>query len=230
MRINSHFKDYYDGVQALGHDDSLVYMRYRKTHEVRLNTMAERADAMTKWVHLVNTHAPDFDASTKRFDRIIIGFCGELFQVVRHREFHWVEGVHKEKGRRFFYDSDSFRKAFPGLDEGMWFNWLGRKTNYPELGSYDNDDEPFVAIKAPVFALEYGENVQDEIKVHINPCLKDYEFVRIKSDFEAYQELEMYLGNVLVNAGPEPQPVSDLGKVISHGFDPKMGFRKRKKQ
>lgn len=62
----------------------------------------------------------------------------------------------------------------------------------------------------------------------INPRLKDYGFERIKDSFAAFQEISMYLSNILVEQ-KETAAVEDKFRIEQHGFDLKTSFRKEKK-
>jgi hypothetical protein len=59
--------------------------------------------------------------------------------------------------------------------------------------------------------------------------LKDYGFDRIKDSFTAFQEISMYLSNILVEQ-KEVVKVEDNVRIEKHGFDLKKSFRKEKKQ
>lgn len=60
----------------------------------------------------------------------------------------------------------------------------------------------------------------------INPPLKDFEFFKIFEGHRCYQELEMYLGNKLLEKNNAPQIIDDKVKIQQHGFDLKKSFRK----
>lgn len=51
-------------------------------------------------------------------------------------------------------------------------------------------------------------------------------FDRIKDAFTAFQEISMYVANILVEQKPV-ESVSDKYRIEKHGFDLKESFRKR---
>ena len=74
MRIVSKFKDYYDGVQAMGYDPELVYVRESREME---------GDFFDSFL-LHDNHVFDFpDPKRITFWFSIIGFCGALYPVIK---------------------------------------------------------------------------------------------------------------------------------------------------
>jgi hypothetical protein len=61
----------------------------------------------------------------------------------------------------------------------------------------------------------------------LNPRLKDIGFERIKDAFSAFQEISMYLANILVEQ-KKIAHVDDKYRIEQHGFDLKQSFRHRK--
>lgn len=57
--------------------------------------------------------------------------------------------------------------------------------------------------------------------------LNDYQFIKVFDPHTFVQELEMFMGNVLIKRDPEPV-FTDKDKIHSHGFDNKTSFRKGK--
>src|SRR3990167_9869857 len=79
MRIISNFRDYYDGVQSLGIDSSLVYVRMKKVFDLR--------DENYKWIDFSKIK---IDLIHNKLTRLwnakdyyfkLIGFCGKLYLV-----------------------------------------------------------------------------------------------------------------------------------------------------
>jgi hypothetical protein len=239
MRIISNFKDYYDGVQAMGHDETLVYRRIQESFSLNLTDLKADRQKQTL-VRGLRAEAPKFRMAY--WQRILVGVCGKIYLAACYQE-QYLDGYRLPKTRfTYYYNTDSLRKAFP--EAGYDHDWHGKKIpgtydpkRYPELGLLMEDDTPFLELKAPIFVansvrLTYGHNghfTHDDDTLLVNPQLKQFEFYRLLSDYEVFQELEMYLGNILVGPTMEAQPLADIEKVRSHGFDEKMSFRKRKK-
>ena len=240
MRLISNFKDYYDGVQVLGgHDDTLLYRRITETLSLAKyqgNTEAQQVEA------LVVAKIPKCDAKDDEFhlERVIVGVCGKLYLGVRHKVY--IDGTYPAKyDIKYYYDSEILKKNFPDFTKKKThrYSWWSsdKHDTYPQLGLFtDNCDDLFVRLGVPVFIIdavaELGKNqwnndVFNGLLIK-NPSLKSFEFYKVLADYQIYQELEMYLGNVLVTRD-EITVMTDKQKVSSHGFDPKYGFRTRKK-
>jgi hypothetical protein len=70
MRIISHFRDYYDGVQRMGADRSLVYVRNREeVADPSVPCFTEQFDF--EWVR--------GEWPAVRIDAVTIGFCGRFY-------------------------------------------------------------------------------------------------------------------------------------------------------
>jgi len=57
--------------------------------------------------------------------------------------------------------------------------------------------------------------------------LSDYQFIKVMLPQIFVQELEMFMGNILISKDPTPLMSNDV-KILSHGFDTKISFRKSK--
>lgn len=79
----------------------------------------------------------------------------------------------------------------------------------------DFDDDEFKSLRG---SYDYGI---------VSGRLSDYQFVKIMLPNELVQELEMFMGNVLVKRDPVPIMTDNI-KIASHGFDVKSSFRKSK--
>lgn len=72
---------------------------------------------------------------------------------------------------------------------------------------------------------KYG-NLRHDYEFLINPNLYELDFAKAMPGEILLQELEMFLGNVLVKDVMPQCFQSDIDKIVSHGFDPKTSFRK----
>lgn len=63
----------------------------------------------------------------------------------------------------------------------------------------------------------------------LNPCLKDFGFERIKDGFSVFQDLSMYLANILIEQKPVAT-VDDKHRIEKHGFDLRESFRNTKRR
>lgn len=220
MRLHTDFHDYYDHAVGYGIDDRVHYNRF--TEEVKIRVKSQ------------------FDFP--RYRNVgLLGFCGTIHPFIELKKFSRKYDPEYD----FAYESEAYEiaelfYAF-SLEE-----YKEKETEWEEysddFGYYDHreqiklkqffidwhfqSDEIFLEYKIPTWIarLERNENVGI-----INPKLKDYGFERIKDSFTAFQEISMYLSNILVEQ-KETAVVEDKFRIEQHGFDLKKSFRKEKKQ
>lgn len=75
----------------------------------------------------------------------------------------------------------------------------------------------------------WNENTPRDYEFVLNPNLYELDFARAIVGELLVQEIEMFLGNVLVKDTMPPSHQSDLDKLKAHGFDAVTSFRKPKK-
>ncbi len=215
MKIKSPFKDYYDHVEYLyspeGGDTSIVYNRTKFEGEFFL---------------YVPTNKVKVDLS-----RMNTNFENAKWLVIMDKlylvKYAFVNGrwayrlINKEDLReRGFY---STRRSTPDekLEEHIndWYRGVNGKTK--ELSKF---------IGAPVYLIDHHDYRATRIDVNI-PILDRIGIPSIISAEQMYQELSLYMANVL-RTSPDnvpPVEVSDLVKIEKHGFDLKRSFRHRPK-
>lgn len=237
MRIISKFKDYYDGGLAYGQDDSVVYVR-----------LTEELQRVTEWdskkfpemyertknapyigrpfpnVYVRPEHRPHERWYTNSKGRSgHIAFCGKIYPYyqVAIRNPDSKAGLGQEDILVDCYDkrfdeyvtiSKRWGRNDDGKDYDSFAEWTAANSGY-------EDASLNLFFNCPVVAyLGYGDMI-------LNPCLKDFNFQKVVDPFTAFQEISMFVGGVLTNNPTPPDTQPDKAKVISHGFDPKYGFR-----
>jgi hypothetical protein len=117
------------------------------------------------------------------------------------------------------------------LEKESWHNNLDDSISY--IQNFDAI-EIFRELNSPVFIYDgdYGRSYfygklynNHKPKFIINPLLKEYEFFKVFDTFQAFQEIQMFLGGVLGRGEKEIVQVADKYKIAQHGFD-KWSFRK----
>lgn len=235
MRIISSFKDYYDCGQTYGQDLDCVYIR-----EIR--------EEIFNW-SLPGGRNTDF--SNNLINRIIIGFAGKIYLGV---DFSIYLGEKIQSPRQFCYsieDCDKFAEKHlkeKELQEYYTKNKYYWKPPFKHhlygyhsyFSSYFNKVNDYQKTLEGIFSnfscsifklgsskwkrLDY-RSYHNESKIIINPNLREQEFYRRLEPYTAYQELQMYVGNLAVPQKPIPVP-TDKEMVEIKGFDPKWSFRK----
>jgi hypothetical protein len=59
----------------------------------------------------------------------------------------------------------------------------------------------------------------------VNPCLREFGFMRVKDTYTAFQELQDYIGGILGQPEPAILHVSERDSLKQHGFDEQWSFR-----
>lgn len=250
MKIVSPFKDYYDGVQAFGVDEKLVYRRAQKSQPAdTLPDFANISDAICKTMpefqHLY-TEANAQEAATRiDIDYAWVGFCGKLYPFVRF--VHCAQGnaettatyynankvfayLHQLEARfnRLSYHTEFYSCRKPTEKElSDFFKCSAFAFHYPAW---------FQALQTPCFIVNdrgfahslksAGQYVPGGFAL-TNPKLAELDFYRKMDAATCYQSIAQFLGGVLAQREPDIDNRSDKDIVTQHGFDSKDSFRKR---
>lgn len=217
MILHSDFHDYYDNAIGFGVDEKVHYNRFTKEIEIVLKTKHDRP------VHHLSG---------------LLGFCGNTFPFIklhkwdkRYRRstdeaspklldlcFAYSYRTYEEKKSDWWDHSNDFgsHEAARDLKLKQFFeDWAGQ------------NDSIFRELQIPIWVMNFNSGrTKNGIA---NPRLKDYQFERIKESIEAFQEISMYLANILVEQ-KEVAVIEDKYRIEQHGFDLKESFRNTKKR
>ena len=235
MLIVSKYRDYYDSAHNGWIDKTIVYNRSEVRTACPKNMFSMSPYGMGSVRNSVNSYADKF---------LVIGFCGKTYPVFR---ITWKLGD-KPSVTEFIYDLDEYRRRKEDIWKSLGFwrkfsPWRGTRYSGMEWGgdkiktmfdTYDRKEDLtlFRAHNAPIFAAttEFDKDASDAgdkpYSMLVNAKLEPYEFYRIKSSPDAFQDIQSFISGVLGMPSKEPEQVSDKIKVMSHGFDPKWSFRK----
>lgn len=236
MRIISKFKDYYDGGLAYGQDDSVVYVRL--TEDLQRVNQWDSKKYSEMWertkdapyigrtfpnIYVKPEHRPVEHWSTKTSEAGYIAFCGKIYpyykmlvknpdpKALYGERSMWVNSFDKRFDEYVFltkrWRADASDKHYETYAE-----WFSDNSGYEDPGLN-------LFFNSPVVIQSNG------VDLIVNPCLKNYDFQKVIDPFTAFQEISMFVGGVLTNNPTPPDTQSDKAKVVSHGFDPKYGFR-----
>jgi len=79
--------------------------------------------------------------------------------------------------------------------------------------------------REPILIKDFGWGTADE---YVIPLLKTFDFNKIMSAKKMYINIETFLG-FLIDNPPLPDNQTNVGKIVSHGFDKKRSFRPKMK-
>jgi hypothetical protein len=224
MLIKSKFSDYYDGGAAYGVDTERFYIREKVIFE--------------------NPKLLSEIRLSREFE--VIGFCGNIYPLINHTsrnfgsdwirhpkdftlygdecvEYTFIEDTKSNKLVKILRTEEAKLRKF-----SKYYKPINRpQEQYNTLVNSKVLKNIFLEYRVPIFHIGYESGRE----LTLNPCLSDFGFYKVKNTVEAFQEIEMYLNNVLTNTEDAKQPVgSDLDLLKSKGFDPKLSFRKDKKE
>lgn len=217
MRLHTDFHDYYDSAIGYGVDEKVHYNRFTKSVDILLKSVADRP----------------VDRSSG-----ILGFCGNLYPFIKigrydkKRECDLDDDFDGKIVEEYFaFSFEEYKKK-----ELDWYGYsddLGYIDNAREIKLKQffldwkfNSDDIFLRFKCPVWTMQFYKESPNGV---LNPRLKDIGFDRIRNPFDAFQEISMYLSNILVEQQPI-ESVEDKYRIQQHGFDLKESFRKPKKR
>lgn len=231
MKIISSFSDYYDGVSnSIGVDaDDLTYVRRSLNIECGKLSVREVFDYQNSipcsesgYGHLVSPIAIFFCGkaySVLQYDGSIFTSYDSLYLHVKDRAFKnnsnatgllemfdEADRTIAIKGEKFY---SNFFTYFKRLSSSSWEKVRQGK---------DIDHRIFREVKAPVFMIT-KRYFSREMSLITNPRLEHYRFGHFVDAFQAYQEIDMFLGNNMVE--PIDNSINRTDELIrdSKGFD-----------
>jgi hypothetical protein len=168
----------------------------------------------------------------------LLGFCGRIYPFIEVKKFNQRYDLYEYSGNDLKIIECYFAYSFEEYEhkQSEWRAYTdafehedhSRKIKFNQFfvdWSYEADNI-FLEYKVPIWTIKFNGSENNGL---INPKLKDYGFDRIKNSFTAFQEISMYLSNILVEQ-KEIAAVEDKFRIEQHGFDLKKSFRKEKKQ
>ena len=243
MKIVSPFREYYDSVQAHVQDERPVYVRRTQEFDCRGDNASIRRLKEIVWpIQSRIIEAPNFkftDRQAKLFSGLGkpagIAFCGRFYPayIVNQQHCYNYQRVIEEYQRR--EDAKQAQEAAEGrhyrnnakeeiklLEEAI-YKPRRPTDNYPALTKASwvayQADGPFLLPPDMFRALNTPVIYVDEYKIVLNPNLRHLNFAAVVDPYQAYQQIDFFLGNELATVGDVPAPMTDELKVHSHGFN-----------
>jgi len=228
--LNHKKKDYYDGVVGTtGVDKTIVYNRdvieLDEKERPKIFHPVGHSFKFQKENGFVNLNnygiKSEFSKEIQAYSYFIIGFCGKVY--IGWKIYNIVNKLFDVK---ITYDLDYMKSVLKPSDyRGNFMEDVDYIQNY-------NAIKLFRELNAPIFVYD-SDYKRTEIygrgnsKFFVNPNLGEYEFYKIFDAFQAFQEIQMFIGGVLGTGEKEIVEVADKYKIQQYGFD-KWSFRKEK--
>ena len=257
MRIISKFKDYYDCIQAYGHDDYCIFQRVKNKTTIdnfeypvlnelvvlplHFETNSSEINIKIKWLLYCGNLIPFLMLKAKDaydgsgFYLYDINDVGKLFSFIE-KEYGIKERTHIEsmfnsnkKNKDCIY---AWRFHFYKHDVKRLF----------EMTSILNSSDILLNAEVPIGILNKKKGTRryydDEInhrtrikwELNTNPTLSAIQFYKHKHNLEAFTDIENYITQQLGGNSPTIIEVSNKNKIVKHGFDLKTSFRKPKQR
>lgn len=242
-------KDYYDGVQGMGQDMGLTYIRSPKIE--RLDPEDGTKKGLRRWcfprMYGHYRHYSSRNGYNIGIQDNVVGFCGKVYPALRlwnakdPGDCVWAHTLEAFDAavKNLGFDDDKVEMYF----ESRWTNRARRSSlNYrcfpfrrdvekhyfgeEGFGKHrDKHEKLFTENLTPVFLATYqGGWGSEGMMIQYNALLRPVEFFRVFDPYRAYQEIAMYLGNMAFPNKPIPH-ISDEVMAEAKGFD-KFSFRK----
>lgn len=254
MKIISGWKDYYDHVahQYGGGDPKVVYHRDYVVPDQRTDCgMAfeqekelyrQYTPAIPRSMTLI--HAGISETQRHEFRALII--LNRVFILERYGDVDSVgSGISHVRKDWHITSRPILDLSYPGLSPLMrpgeaftdeWNaykrkqmrEWLEEENRYPKMEQgyqWDHGLKLCEFVGAPVFVVRGNSN---PVAMGRTPKLAALGVPVFIGATQLYQELAMFVGNVLNPVEQPTSPMKDIEKVVSHGFDKKVSFRHRK--
>lgn len=219
MRIISKFKDYYDGLMDHSKDRlNKVWERNEVSVRVSKDKIKDIAQGHFHWGY--------------KLELIYLVVAGKTYPIIVYTDFRNRIGL--DEVRTYYYNLEDFDKDHPEETRPL------HNTRHAKNGYLKNDikywwvdffkpredltniciefNTPVLLIRSQYEALEIIKNVN----------LKNLQFYKIMDAHQVYQELDMFVSNILINDDMPLSPMTDDDKILAHGFDLKVSFRKEK--
>jgi hypothetical protein len=236
MKIQSTFKDYYDGAASSGIDTSIVYKR--DTSLIQLD------DGF--FIDNLPQHFPDDLGEENYFGGrslpnreyckwMIIGFCGQYHLTVVNT---LPDNVHKHT--MAYYGEEILELEWHKV-KSIWRREDPRIVIKQMIQQWHlrSESKYFAQLNTPIFAKEIQQGLSKYEwknkqlyleKFEVNPNLNNYKFFKVYDAFTAFQSIQSYISGILGTKENDIVEVSNKSKILKAGFDLKTSFRNDKKK
>jgi hypothetical protein len=225
MRIASNFKDYYDSASSFGVDTTKIFVRNTTKKCIVLGNpyrsgscsfSKDLIDTKNAYpflfrgdsydVNLLRTYLKNINYSPKYFDHSIIAFAGKLYDRIKIDDKIFFE-----------YDKSLLDKY---TKHNLLYSFVYSPINNPEKYK-----EIFISRNEPIVLFQRKFTNTNVIEITYNCSLKDLNFQMVKSPYEAFQELDMFIGGIISQKENELVKIEDKFLIKAKGFDDK-SFKK----
>lgn len=240
MKIISKFKDYYDIGLAYGTDPKCIYKR--ETVEINWeglvpsNNQFRTGDVKNNpdWFKELLSHevlsrrksiwwSPD--EAKNSYVRVLL-FCGKVYVSVMaydRSKKEWRRFWSPESLRSADIERESERSSFGFMYRARGPEYVDKLFRIGELFTKDFVDKILRESGSPIVELR-GSNSGSDVSAVVNPNLSLIGFQSVVDPYTAFQEVSMYMTNVIGIPENPMVEVDNDSKVAKHGYN-KQSFR-----
>jgi hypothetical protein len=226
MRIISRFQDYYDRSLAHGADQTRVFLR-ETTEYTEQHKNSEVPLHLTQLTSLLKS---DMSSGRVSLTPFLVAFAGKLYPGVRcHVTGSAADNPPSQSTAEIVYDHNSLLRFCAAhkvdLDKKGMFDRRSQAQRFKAFFDLTSSDRCGAMLAEHGIAIAVATSSRPGC-VLVNPPLKTFEFFRVFDAWQAYQELDMYLGALAAPETKPPVQVADVDRIQQHGFD-RQSFRTR---
>ena len=215
MKVISKFKDYYDGVQIHGFDDSVKFIRTETTCILTITELSRKFpevhNIITKPTYWGGRGFLYFWGTGNRelvFDVAIVQFCGVLYKLLR-------------RNQDYITSFEDFRRKYKDIKPSRFLDLIDNYFSEPKVIL----NQP-LTLKNLIRIFIVPSIHKGELKVITNPQLFKYGFQKVVPSYQAYQQLAQVLSGVIAKPEIPDIKLTEKQHVEAKGFT-KYSFRTR---
>ena len=246
MKIISNFKDYYDSGAAYGVDTSVLYKRL----PADIKSSKEAFSVAKRWCNNVSNSVSRIVIGFcgEVYPCVIIVDYEDPARKIRgYTSVDDYRQLNLSTPYYCCYDMSHVDTALSVLRRNI--NKRGRQTHdysnattiqrvqdrrevlvefFSEVKYNKELLDAFTVYNTPVYTyVRRNRLFYDTEAFRVHPFLFEWQFQKVKTPIEAFQQIQSYISGVLGTSQNETVTISDKDQVYKKGFDPKYGFRKR---
>lgn len=216
MKIASSFKDYYDIGLSYGIDPKCVYQR--ETQEIDVDGYGSipefvrliKANERLDWI-ISSTTYHFYDSPVHPDTRVFL-FCGKVYVYYKMSEVFitYVPKVFSEYVNLFSKFPERYKPRTTKESNRV-------QTVINDLNAGQSLLDIHRAANSPIIMID--KHIGRHCIYWLNPRLYEYKFQKAVNPYIAFQELSMFMVNVLGIPENPMVPVSDKSKMEGHGFN-----------
>lgn len=234
MKIIGKGKDYYDSALRHGRSTGLCFFRTSSTF---FESSRDDAD-FTEHAFMFDGVPSNNSVRRAKYGKLLlspfrVAFCGKLYNGIK-AQFWGPELLCEWDGPskvEYLYEPEGLacliaETGLAQVDKPQ--KW--ETDAVPGLLAFLESPAPvrhgfFVGKGEAIVLAENGQGYHAR-QVTVNPTLAEVAFFKVMDPWQAFQELEMFLGGIAAPENGPPVVIADKDRVMQHGFD-KMSFRKQ---